>query len=93
MFDWLLDPVPLGILGVTALLSVLIGRWRGDPPLIVGASTIGYLFVLIGLWWSGTIGDEASYATAAAGFGAILMTMAAERARHRREVARGATQT
>lgn len=81
MFEWLGEPRTFVLLVVFALLTVVFGRVRREPPLTTAMSTIGIVAALAGLFWAGASGIAAMGAVALVFIGAYLMTTAYERGR------------
>ena len=81
MFEWLSEPRTLVLLVVLAVLTVVFGRLRREPPLTLAMSTIGVVAAWAGVFWAGALGIAAMGAVALAFIGAFLMTTAYEQGR------------
>ena len=81
MFEWLTEPRTLVVLVVLAILTVVFGRLRREPPLTIAMSTIGIVATWAGISWAGALEIGATGAVALAFIGAYLMTTASERGR------------
>ena len=81
MFEWLVDSRTLVPLVVLAVLTVVFGRLRREPPLTIAMNTIGIAATLAGISWAGALGIGAMGAVALAFIGAYLMTTTYERGR------------
>ena len=81
MFEWLGDARTLVPLVVLAVLTVVFGRLRREPPLTIAMSTIGIVATFAGISRAGALGIGAMGAVALAFIGAYLMTTVYERGR------------
>jgi uncharacterized membrane protein YjjB (DUF3815 family) len=80
MPEWL-DPRAIGLLVFLAILSLLFGAVRRDPPLAIAASTCGIVIAWVGLMWAGDVGQEAVGALLVATIGLFLMIHGNDRAK------------
>lgn len=81
MFEWLGEPRTLVLLAALAVLTVVFGRVRREPPLTTAMSTIGVVAAWAGMFWATELGTAALGAVVLVFVGAYLMTTAYERGR------------
>jgi len=71
---WLPGAIVAGLM--VAVLSVVIGRIRGDERRMIVLNAVGYPLFLIGLGAASELSIQAFWAAGAASLGSLLFTMA-----------------
>ena len=92
MFEWLGVPGTLVLLAFLAVLTVVFGRLRREPPLAVAASTVGVVMAWAALSWAGSLGRDALTTLLLGVVGVALMQFGSNRAKAHRAAQIAASQ-
>jgi CHASE2 domain-containing sensor protein len=92
VFEWLGEPRTLVLLAFLAVLTVVFGRIRREPPLAVAASTVGAVMAWAALFWAGSLGRDAMTMLLLAVVGVSLIQFGSNRAKAHRAARIAASQ-
>jgi hypothetical protein len=81
MFDALMHPERIALIAFIAIVALLIGALRRDPPLAIAATSTGFVIGWIGVMWAGDIGQDALGALLVATIGIALTVHGNDRAK------------